>query len=64
MRNEENHGHGEAYQLRLLQRPYATATDFSVARQLSYPLTDILYYLPISSNEINALSMAAGLAGA
>ena len=60
MRNEENHRHGEAYQLRLLLRPYATATDFSDHRQLSYPLTHILYYLPISPNQITALSMAAG----
>ena len=37
---------------------------FPVTRQLSYPLTHILYYLPISPNQITALSMAAGLAGA
>ena len=37
---------------------------FPVTRKLSYPLTHILYYLPISPNQITALSMAAGLAGA
>ena len=36
---------------------------FPVTRQLSYPLTHILYYLPISPNQITMLSMAAGLAG-
>ena len=35
-----------------------------VTRQLSYPLTHILYYLPISPNQITVLSMAAGLVGA
>ena len=37
---------------------------FPIARQLSYPLTHILYYLPISPNQITALSMASGFAGA
>ncbi|PPR61558.1 MAG: hypothetical protein CFH10_01122 [Alphaproteobacteria bacterium MarineAlpha4_Bin2] len=35
-----------------------------LTRQLSFPLTHILYRLPISPNQITALSMAAGLAGA
>ena len=37
---------------------------FPVSRQLSIRPTYILYYLPISPNQITALSMAAGLAGA
>jgi len=35
-----------------------------VTRQLSYPLTHIIYRLPISPNQVTALSMSAGLIGA
>ena len=34
-----------------------------VTRQLSYPLTHILYRLPISPNQVTGLSMIAGLVG-
>ena len=35
-----------------------------ITRQLSYPLTQLLHRLPISPNQITALSMIAGLIGA
>ena len=37
---------------------------FPITRQLSYPLTQLLHRLPISPNQITALSMIAGLIGA
>lgn len=45
----------------VLKRPHQL---LPVTRQLSFPLTHILYRLPVSPNQITALSMAAGLAGA
>ncbi len=44
-----------------LQRPRQL---FPLTRQLSYRLTPIIYRLPISANQITALSMVTGLAGA
>ena len=37
---------------------------FPVTRQLSYPLTHLIYRLPITPNQVTALSMIAGLIGA
>ena len=37
---------------------------FPITRHLSYPLTHLLYRLPISPNQITTLSMIAGLMGA
>ena len=37
---------------------------FPLTRHLSYWLTPIIYHLPISPNQVTALSMLAGLAGA
>lgn len=37
---------------------------FPITRQLSYPLTHLLYRLPITPNQVTALSMVAGLIGA
>ena len=45
----------------ILTRP---AQLLPITRQLSYPLTHLLHRLPISPNQITALSMIAGLIGA
>lgn len=37
---------------------------FPLTRHLSYPLTRLLYRLPVTPNQVTALSMLAGLAGA
>ncbi len=37
---------------------------FPVTRHLSYPLTHLIYRLPITPNQVTALSMLAGLFGA
>ncbi len=37
---------------------------FPVTRHLSYPLTHLIYGLPVTPNQVTALSMVAGLIGA
>ncbi len=45
----------------VLERPSQL---FPLTRNLSYPLTHLIYRLPITPNQVTALSMLAGLAGA